>query len=156
MLKDNLKKETLALIEFLLEKRISIEIPVFGNSMLPIFPEGTQVKLTPVFSLAELKRGDVVLFKVKERYILHRIIMIGNEVVMCKGDSMVCSDPWVNVNEIVARVVRYRWKNHKLWKSTDGYLFKFITMVYLNPYLVSVSIIRPLVRIWLKNFRSSC
>ena len=52
----------------------------FGQSMTPILKSGQPVICKPVTKDTELKKGDIVLCKVKGCYYLHKISSIKNGV----------------------------------------------------------------------------
>jgi len=57
-----------------------------GVSMLPMIREGADtVEVRPVSGL--LRRGDVVLYKVKDSYLLHRILRVEPDCCIIRGDN---------------------------------------------------------------------
>ncbi len=87
--------------EFALKNGRSVNLRVVGTSMEP-FLVGNQhiVKITP-FSSEKLSRGDVVLFKIKDFYCLHRIISIReNSIILC-GDGVYQSQERISPGNII-------------------------------------------------------
>lgn len=93
-------------------------IPVKGVSMLPLIKgERDSVVLEPLApgSLAEGRRpqsGDIVLFHLGGRYILHRVISIKDGIATIQGDGVAKGQEICPVEKIYGRVVSIR-KNGK-------------------------------------------
>ena len=83
----------------------NVTIPVKGVSMLPfIRGDRDSVELEPIANARPLAVGDIVLFRVAGRYILHRIIQLdGNQAVM-QGDGAICCEH-CPTSDIFGRVV---------------------------------------------------
>lgn len=83
----------------------NVTIPVKGVSMLPfIRGDRDSVELEPLADARPLAVGDIVLFRVAGRYILHRIIQLdGNQSVM-QGDGAICREH-CPTSDIFGRVV---------------------------------------------------
>ncbi len=81
----------LGIIEENIKEGKSVLIKVKGYSMSPLLLDGIdEVRLVP-FIKEELKRGDVILFRYKDRFVLHRIIEINVDeadwTIATKGDA---------------------------------------------------------------------
>lgn len=64
----------------------NVTIPVKGVSMLPfIRGDRDSVELEPLADARPLAVGDIVLFRVAGRYILHRIIQLMVTRLLCKA-----------------------------------------------------------------------
>lgn len=78
-----------------------VTIPFKGRSMEPLLRDGCKITLSPV---CKIRRGDVVLFRFHNQYLLHRVLFCcGNRVVL-KGDSSRNIER-VECKDIVARMV---------------------------------------------------
>ena len=86
----------LKIIEEYINAGISVRLTVRGNSMSPLLLDGLDsVMLHPCIA-AELKPYDIILFRYKDGFMLHRIIRIeriaGKEQgcsITTKGDAMI-------------------------------------------------------------------
>ncbi|MFA5849786.1 MAG: S24/S26 family peptidase [Bacteroidales bacterium] len=80
----------LEIIEESLKEGVSVKLTVRGNSMFPTLEEGKDVvSLVPFTQELSLCVGDVVLYRYRKGFILHRVIEIpNNEIVFLKGDSL--------------------------------------------------------------------
>lgn len=60
-----------------LEAGRSVTLKPHGNSMTPIIHSGQQIVLSPVSGA--IKKGDIVLAKVKGRYFIHKVTAVGDD-----------------------------------------------------------------------------
>lgn len=97
-------KELFPLVEDLLRQNLRVKFTVSGNSMLPFIRHNKDKVLLGTFCKATL--GDIVLFRMCSKYILHRIYKIRGENVYTIGDACLFSDGSVPVCDIVGRVER--------------------------------------------------
>jgi len=85
--------EALNIIEESIKEGSPVRIRVRGNSMSPLLLDGIDVVSLRPFVRGELKIGDIILFRYREGFMLHRIIeIIGGKVggtkIVTKGDAM--------------------------------------------------------------------
>lgn len=85
--------EALNIIEESIKEGSPVRIRVRGNSMSPLLLDGIDVVTLRPFVRGELKIGDIILFRYREGFMLHRIIeIIGSKVdgtkIVTKGDAM--------------------------------------------------------------------
>lgn len=74
--------------EALLAEGQEVRIRMRGNSMRPLLRNGRDsVVLTPRSRVAELRRGDVVLFRCAGRHLLHRIRTVRDGRYTLAGDG---------------------------------------------------------------------
>ena len=53
------------------------------------------------------KKGDVVLFRLGERYIVHRVWQLKDGMVRTFGDNCWNPEPWFPENQVLGQVVRF-------------------------------------------------
>jgi len=88
--------DALMIIEESIKAGTPVQLTVRGNSMSPLLMDGVDVVRLRPFIPTELKPGVIILFRYKERFVLHRIIHIslpGNQqnneaIITAKGDAM--------------------------------------------------------------------
>ena len=82
-------------------------ISTTGRSMLPLIQEGDQVLVT--HGCESVQRGDVVVFRQKGQLIAHRVMRIQSRengpAFVTRGDNVLCSDPPVNADKVMGRVL---------------------------------------------------
>lgn len=67
----------------------TVNIPLTGTSMSPLLREGRDnLVLSPLPADAPLRRYDVVLFRYRGGYLLHRIVRIDGDTVTTRGDAL--------------------------------------------------------------------
>lgn len=79
-------------------------LKVTGTSMLPAVWPGDVVSVRRCH-IAELKLGQIVLFRREGELTAHRIMRVSQDRLVTRGDSLSCCDPPVSAAEIVGQVV---------------------------------------------------
>lgn len=83
-----------------------VTICLEGDSMRPLIRRGKDpVTIIPL--QRPLIKGDVVLFRLGERYIVHRVWKLRDDMVRTFGDNCWNPEPWFPVNQVLGQVVRY-------------------------------------------------
>ena len=82
-----------------------VTICLEGESMRPLIRRGRDpVTIVPL--QRELKKGDVVLFALGERYIVHRVWKLKPGWVRTFGDNCWNPEPWFPEAQVLGQVVR--------------------------------------------------
>lgn len=117
-----------------------------GNSMWPMLRSRVDtVKL--VFPNKKLKKGNIILYKKNNQYILHRIIKVcANEYVLCGdgnwqkeyhitnhdiiavGNGFYRKDKYISCNNIIYRIYVIVWMTTRPLRK----LFHYLTIVFSN------------------------
>ena len=83
-----------------------VTICLEGDSMRPLIRRGKDpVTIIPL--ARPLEKGDVVLFRLGERYIVHRVWKLEDGRVRTFGDNCWNPDPWIPENQVLGLVVKY-------------------------------------------------
>ena len=108
----------------------SVIFNVKGTSMFPFIRNGKDaVKLTPVNQ--QLAQNDVVLFKNKGNYILHRIIKIDRDCFIMQGDGVIKNKEYCKREDIVG-VVTHICRNNGDLIPVNSFKLKFLVKVWLS------------------------
>jgi signal peptidase I len=87
----------------LLDKGKQVVIPCKGTSMLPFIRQGLDtVKLQKA---GTIKRGDIVLFVYKEKYVLHRVWKIEGDTAVMMGDGVLKKREECRMSDIYGKAV---------------------------------------------------
>lgn len=92
-----------------------VTICLEGDSMRPLIRRGRDpVTIVPLRQ--ELRPGDVVLFRLNGRYVVHRVWKIKDGFVRTFGDNCFYPEPWFPKEQVLGYVVRYvrGGKTHRL------------------------------------------
>ena len=92
-----------------------VTICLEGDSMRPLIRRGKDpVTIIPL--ARPLEKGDVVLFRLGERYIVHRVWKLEDGRVRTFGDNCWSPDPWIPQGQVLGLVVKYsrNGKVHRL------------------------------------------
>ena len=83
-----------------------VTICLEGDSMRPLIRRGRDpVTIIPIDR--PLQKGDVVLFQLGERYIVHRVWKMEDGRVRTFGDNCWNPDPWIPDKQVLGLVVKY-------------------------------------------------
>ena len=97
-----------------------------GVSMRPLFKtHRDMVVMTPPDT--PLKKYDVVLYRVGDKYILHRIIAVKGDTLVIRGDNTY-SKEYVPKEAVLARLVSFNRKGKH--GSVDSFGFKLYSRVW--------------------------
>ena len=90
------------------------EFTVTGNSMWPFMRHGRDQVVLQKCDVAQLRKMDIVLFKIEEKYILHRITARKGDLIQTTGDKNCFRDPWVPASSVIGRVTKIKRKGKVL------------------------------------------
>lgn len=107
----------------------SVDLPVQGKSMRPFLKEGRDT-IQLVKPDGQFKKGDIVVYRRNEKYLLHRIVAVGTETVSIAGDDEFQPDTGVDRDRIVAVVSKIR-RDGKIIDKND-IIWKFYSKIYIN------------------------
>lgn len=83
-----------------------VTICLEGDSMRPLIRRGRD-PVTVVLLTRGLMKGDVVLFRLGERYVVHRVWKLKEGLVRTFGDNCWNPEPWFPREQVLGQVVRY-------------------------------------------------
>jgi len=94
----------------------SVQIFASGYSMFPFLRKGDLLTVEPV-PMETIKRGDIVVFEMEEKWIAHRVIKIRNSTkaleFLLRGDTCMAFDPVVDKENFIGSVQVFTRKNSK-------------------------------------------
>ncbi len=97
-----------------------------GNSMWPWLRRGHMLVVESC-TLPHLRIGDIAVFIREGRFFAHRVIAVGADRVITKGDARIRPDPPLNSSELMGRVREIR--TGKRVVSADSRRQRFISIV---------------------------
>lgn len=105
------------LLEEELKENKKVRFRIKGNSMYPLLRDEKDEVLLVSCDPMQIHTGDIVLFKFKGNYILHRFIQKEKHTFIFKGDNVWYNKEYCQANDLVGVVERvYRKKGN----ATDG------------------------------------
>ena len=104
-----------------------------GNSMFPLLRNGKDKVILTKSSCEELEPMDVVLFRYRGGYLLHRIILVDGENLLLQGDgSFVAKEQCIKADVVgkliqvcrpsgkIVSVENWKWRlPSRLWRCSD-------------------------------------
>ena len=133
MKQQELNKQLLDFAEALLEDNHQLSFSMCGNSMYPTLKAG-DVGIVKKCSIADLKIGDIIVFKQKGKLIAHRLISIIAEnesyLFVAKGDKNSHPDKPFTVEALVGTVYSFQQKNKV--KRIDSAYMKMLGFIALH------------------------
>ena len=134
--------DALKIIEESIKAGATVQLTVRGNSMRPLLMDGVDVVTLRPFIPAELKPGVIILFRYKERFVLHRIIHISlpnsqqnsQSIITAKGDAMTKTETITLADVLAVADVPELSSLHKgyrqlvlLFYKVRGYILRRVT-----------------------------
>lgn len=107
-----------------------ITLKVSGNSMLPFYKD--QKTIVTLTKVDELFKYDVILYKYKGRYILHRIIKFEDDLIICRGDGLISKED-IEYKDVIAVVKSHKNNDKSINSNNKAYLFKVKLWILLRP-----------------------
>lgn len=95
-----------ALVEKELEEGKAVKIRLKGSSMFPLLRSGRDSVILEKSPAHSLKPMDVVLFRYRGSYILHRIIKREGMRLLLQGDGVISAIEQCTVDDVVGKVVK--------------------------------------------------
>jgi signal peptidase I len=71
-----------------------------GRSMHPAIPDGSRIVLT--LPVRPVRLGDVVAVVLRGALVVHRVVGIRGDEVLCMGDAHTVPDGWIQAGEVAA------------------------------------------------------
>jgi len=104
--------------------------------MLPLIHSGDSIEIRQI---ANIDYGDVVLFDIGGKTMLHRVIDIDNEFVYTKGDANSCFDPPIRKYDVFGTAPAYKteYKKTKIMSSIEFNVYgenAYDYLVALKPF----------------------
>lgn len=125
---DNNRETLQRLIGDLIKEGKTIEVPVFGYSMMPFLSPGVTARIVPV-SADLIKKGDVLFFYSHGQLVLHRVLKSLPNGWLCRGDSLLRCDPPVGIPNALGLLDG--WQCNKHWRTTNHWRFKLFKTLAL-------------------------
>lgn len=113
-------EELFGAINELLSEGYDAEFTVTGKSMWPLLAHGRDC-VTLRKDDCPLTKGDIVLLKTENGYLLHRITALKNGMVQTTGDYNCYRDDFVSARCVLGRVVSFTRKGKKISCSNPLY-----------------------------------
>ena len=135
--------DALMIIEESIKAGTTVQLTVRGNSMSPLLMDGVDVVRLRPFIPDEIKPGVIILFRYKERFVLHRIIHISRPdsqqnseaIITTKGDAMTKTET-ITFSDVIAvadvpehsSLIKVYRQLVLLFYKVRGYLVRSVTL----------------------------
>ncbi len=83
---------------------------ITSSSMWPALKEGDIVFIKGISGKADVKAGDIVVYKNERGFTIHRIIEMGEDTLTTKGDANNVNDAPVTYDKLIGKTVNYKDK----------------------------------------------
>ncbi len=101
---------------------------IFGNCMWPWLSSGDRLRVEPVASSAEIKKGWVAAFEWEGKTLSHRVVKVEGDHFWARGDISRAAQGPIHKSKLLGRVVAYR--RNESWNSIDGEFFRLGGLAY--------------------------
>jgi len=105
----------------LLKEGYDAEFTVTGNSMWPLLRHKRDCVTLRGIGDKSLKKGDIVLLKAGQGYLLHRITRIRKNMIQTTGDHNCYHDEFVSIQCVLGRVVCFTRKGKQVFCTNPLY-----------------------------------
>ena len=132
------KSNDILLPEFdrLIKEGYTIEFTPKGISMRPTIEGGHDSVL--LRKDTRLKVGHIVLAKINEQYVLHRIVKLQDDHIILQGDGNLREQEQCTINDIIGQVVGIKSEKGSYKRLTQGKIWRhmpiFIKHLVLKAY----------------------
>ena len=109
----------------------SVRFRLKGVSMFPLIRGGKDEVVLRPCSAEELRPMDVILFKYKGNYLLHRIIKREGDFLYIQGDGSFVAKEVCTTDDVVGKVCTIVRKNRKVI-SVDSWRWKLPSFLWRN------------------------
>lgn len=116
----------------------SVQIFASGYSMFPFLRKGDILTIDPA-PIEQIKRGDIVVYELNEKWIAHRVIQINHNTegleFLLRGDTCVAFDTPVNKENFIGRISEFQRLNYQ--KNLNGIyrrIWTKLTLLKFNMY----------------------
>ncbi len=95
-------------VPFVLKKALNTPYPiasVTSNSMWPVLEKGDIVFIQGLDRQDNIKTGDVVVYENKKGFTIHRVVSVGKETFITKGDANNIQDEPVSYEKVIGKAV---------------------------------------------------
>lgn len=107
-----------------------------GVSMRP-FIEGGKDSVTLEYPAPDtIQVGDILLCRIGERYVLHRLIGIEGDTLHLKGDGNITGGEYCHRDDVIGRVIAIRSPQGRQKRLTRGRLWHYLSPI--RKYLLKV------------------
>lgn len=119
--------------ERLLQSGHTIEFRPTGISMRPFIEGGRDNVVLKICT--EPQVGDIVLAKVGQAFVLHRIYHIKNGLIILRGDGNLSGQEICSAEDIIGYVVRITDHIGNNKRLTKAYLWRYLPKLFKKIYL---------------------
>ncbi len=112
-------------IETLLGEGKEVKMTPKGASMLP-FIKGDRDSVVLTTPSRPLEVGDIVLARVGERYIMHRVFAVNGDDLTLMGDGNICGTEICLASDVIGLVKEIHKENGKVVKPGKGTFWRFL------------------------------
>ena len=109
-------------VERLLGEGGDVMIIIRGNSMQPMLRDGRDRVVLRRYEGDEIRVGDVMLFRYRGEYVLHRVVKVDGERILFAGDGNYKFYEQATTEDIVARMVAYVKDGRRVECSDEEWL----------------------------------
>ena len=135
--------------EEVLEKDNELFFTNVGYSMYPLIKQREDI--LHIVKTDNVKKGDIILYKSHiDHYVLHRILKIKKDKIICAGDYNYFKDKPITINQVLGKLVSIKKKDGKeidLSKDKKARKFFYTNFFHIKAFFQMVGKVLHLRRI---------
>lgn len=118
-----------ALLLFQSGKRVCIRVK--GNSMFPFLYDRRDLVILEHFVFKRLKVGDILLYRYKGSYLLHRFIFVRNNMLYLRGDANNTNHyEVIKIEDVLGLVIGVNRNGHEI--NCDSWQWRFLSLLWVK------------------------
>jgi len=87
---------------------------ITSGSMWPTLREGDLVFIKGIDGKEDIKVGDIIIFENTQGFTIHRVVKMGDEQLVTKGDANNSSDPLIHYSEVIGKTLNFNDKPFRI------------------------------------------
>ena len=135
--------------EEVLEKDGELFFTNVGYSMYPLIKQREDI--LHIIKTDDYKRGDIILYKSNvDHYVLHRILRIKKDKIICAGDYNYFKDQPITINQILGKLISIKKKDGKeidLSKDKKARKFFYTNFFHIKAFFQMIGTVLHLRRV---------
>lgn len=113
---------------------------VRGWSMTPLLYENRDLVVIDSIESHKLKKNDVILYRINDRYVLHRIVKVRSQDYVMRGDRCMTKEYGITQRHILGRMTSFIRKGKP--KSVKNFLYRLYVFFWCDMFFLRVAVLK--------------
>lgn len=113
---------------------------VVGCSMTPLLHEKRDLVVIEPIGSHKCKKNDVILYRINNRYVLHRIVQVRAQDYVMRGDRCIKKEYGITQQHVLGIMTSFVKKGKV--KSVKGFLYRLYTFFWCDMFFLRFLILK--------------